>query len=375
MQDVASADTGSQPTPSSRRSARDQRHDWAHDRSPLQKLEVTLGGLSKEEKRARAQEAELKLQERLARKDAERDTRQAIQAVPRGLATAEDMSPKAANLERTSSNRKPRDDQSAAPHGRDIQVAKPQEPNHLGLDSYKSRVPEGKRRPEEPNFARSRTQSLNYPAVRPAKQPLYANDERPVGAVRRGSAPKRSVTVSNQPGAHDVAPHSGTRGFPGRTSFSSRQAGELPIPTKTSEQTSPKTREPPVHPDSGDRRTSQIQQPYGAEISGPYTTPNEGPMSHCQDPMHAQNGVSPQSKPKRQTVSFDVPPSVPPPVAEWKNAPVARLCASDFDFQNIDVSRSKAWWEGGSSANRRKSRALPNEYHAPVQKPKGKFVF
>lgn len=39
------------------------RHEWAPDRSPLQKLEVTLGDISKEEKRARVEEAEMLLRE------------------------------------------------------------------------------------------------------------------------------------------------------------------------------------------------------------------------------------------------------------------------------------------------------------------------
>ncbi|KIW87680.1 uncharacterized protein Z519_11654 [Cladophialophora bantiana CBS 173.52] len=45
---------------------RDEAHrrDWAPDRSPLQKLEVTLNDISKEEKRARVQEAEMLLRER-----------------------------------------------------------------------------------------------------------------------------------------------------------------------------------------------------------------------------------------------------------------------------------------------------------------------
>ena len=46
----------------------DQRRDWAADRSPLQKLEVTLNDISKEEKRARVQEAELLLKDSKAKR-------------------------------------------------------------------------------------------------------------------------------------------------------------------------------------------------------------------------------------------------------------------------------------------------------------------
>lgn len=44
-----------------------QKRDWAPDRSPLQKLEVTLNDISKEEKRARVQEAEMLLRDRDAK--------------------------------------------------------------------------------------------------------------------------------------------------------------------------------------------------------------------------------------------------------------------------------------------------------------------
>jgi hypothetical protein len=71
-------------------------------------------------------------------------------------------------------------------------------------------------------------------------------------------------------------------------------------------------------------------------------------------------------------VSFDVPPPTPPPIFEWRNAPVARLGAADFDFQHLDIDRSKAWWEGGASADRRKSRALPKNYQTAAQKLTGK---
>ncbi|KAJ5679580.1 hypothetical protein N7462_007824 [Penicillium macrosclerotiorum] len=73
----------------------------------------------------------------------------------------------------------------------------------------------------------------------------------------------------------------------------------------------------------------------------------------------------------RQTVSFDVPPPTPPPVFEWRNAPAARLESTDFDFQHMDINRSKAWWEAGDVKDRRKSRALPKDYQTPAQKLTG----
>lgn len=49
--------------------AADPRKEWAPDRSPLQKLEVKLNDISKEEKRARVEKAEKKMRERQAEKE------------------------------------------------------------------------------------------------------------------------------------------------------------------------------------------------------------------------------------------------------------------------------------------------------------------
>lgn len=91
-------------------------------------------------------------------------------------------------------------------------------------------------------------------------------------------------------------------------------------------------------------------------------------------PRAPQDSAESQVKPKKQSVSFNVPPPTPPPIFEWRNAQPARLAAPDFDFQNFDMERSKAWWEGGGSKDRRKSRALPKNYKSPAQKVTGKVL-
>lgn len=53
----------------------EQRREWAPDRSPLQKLEVTLNDISKEEKRARVEEAEMLLRESKSRRGGRRASR------------------------------------------------------------------------------------------------------------------------------------------------------------------------------------------------------------------------------------------------------------------------------------------------------------
>lgn len=383
VQMASPVDSGSQPTSSSRRSARDQRHGWAHDRSPLQKLEVTLDGISKEEKRARAQEAERKLQERMARKTAENEGRE-VPSGPRSLATAEVVSPKAVNLEPTASNRRPKG-KPAAPRGGDIQVSKRQGGNReLGS--------ERKRPPDDPKFIPNRAQSLQYPTVLQAEEPQYAKNEQPTRPVRRGSVPRKPVAASYQPAAYiDTPPQA--PGFPQATATPGTQARPLPIP-RVAEQTSAKKQGPPLN-EFEDRQTRPMQTtraPYRPGSFGErpksYPSRTEGdnePVLNATTDLkpydespgqvrEARDGPPSQSKPKRQTVSFNVPPPTPPPLSEWKNAPTARLNASDFDFQNFDVDKSKAWWEGGGSTDRRKSRALPNAYQKPTQKPQSKHL-
>lgn len=56
-----------------------QRHrDWAPDRSPLQRLELTLDGITKEEKRAQAEEAELVAREQKAGRGGERANQNSV---------------------------------------------------------------------------------------------------------------------------------------------------------------------------------------------------------------------------------------------------------------------------------------------------------
>ena len=68
---------GTMPTRSSTKrtsgKSTDPRKEWAPDRSPLQKLEVKLNDISKEEKRARVEKAERRLRERKAEEERQRN--------------------------------------------------------------------------------------------------------------------------------------------------------------------------------------------------------------------------------------------------------------------------------------------------------------
>ncbi|KAJ5172986.1 hypothetical protein N7492_005579 [Penicillium capsulatum] len=302
----------SAPSRSNTTHSSDHRRDWASDRSPLQKLEVTLTGISKEEKRAKVQEAELRLRERLARQKIEKGQGELAPESRTGSQQSARSGSKAASGTDVRGKQK---DILLNETTRDISPAKAQTPGGAAAVRH------------------SRNASMNpqYPAVRRREDPRYAQTEDAPPSAEMGNVPRRSVTVSgpsSKPGpAGENIKHA--RSASHHAAAKSAQAATLAAPVAAS----------------------------SAERMDPSSTARA-----------AQASVESHTKPKKQSVSFNVPPPTPPPIFEWKNAPTARLGATDFDFQHLDMERSKAWWEGGGSNNRRKSRALPKNYQTPAQK-------
>jgi hypothetical protein len=334
-----------QPSPLSRsnttQSTAEKRHDWASDRSPLQKLEVTLTGISKEEKRARVQEAEMRLRERLARQKAERVEADSTAVIP--LPKQMPEANPASRRPRTSGRR-------------DINM------EDVPRAATVSRQPEGMAM----RHHRNASTNQQYPAIqRPGGHP-YAQAEVAVPvSVRMSSVPRRSVTMSGPkpgpPGSSMAPTRSVSQSGPSNPVRAAPVAAGPPAgsmaPTRSVSQSGP---------------SKPVRAAAVAAVAADAVRVETPPA--LRTALAAQESVESHRKPKRekQSVSFDMPPPTPPPVFEWRNAPVARLGASDFDFQHLDISRSKAWWEGGGSKDRRKSRALPKNYQTPAQKLTGK---
>ncbi|KAK6583402.1 hypothetical protein PZA11_004478 [Diplocarpon coronariae] len=70
-----------------------RRREWAPARSPLQRLELTLDSITKEEKRARVEEAELLARESKAGRGGERASQKSVRSRNRSVATAPDATP------------------------------------------------------------------------------------------------------------------------------------------------------------------------------------------------------------------------------------------------------------------------------------------
>ncbi|KAG2027371.1 hypothetical protein GB937_001114 [Aspergillus fischeri] len=348
------------------RSSTNKQHEFAPDRSPLQKLEVTLSGISKEEKRARVLEAEMKLKERLARQQMEAENRNASltqpadsnstagtigSRMPQQLASQRDASQ--GEQENRSQKTKQSIGQNTVHRGHEATI-----PREQGV----------------PGQAKSSAQKPGPPAlsVAPEMQASKISNSKPLAGpiLNHGSVPRRSVSVTNGPGGHAL----NTTRYP-NTSRDGRDFSAVPGPSQKDHAMPSVAQMAHPQPYTGARVQQSRPPQRGLGGNRPYA---QGIAS--QQPEHlianthnavlndlSQDESGPHTKPKRNTVSFNVPPPTPPPLSEWKNAPVARLGASDFDFQLLDVDRSKAWWEGGGS-NRRKSRALPSAYQKPAQK-------
>ncbi|KAG2418194.1 hypothetical protein HFD88_001295 [Aspergillus terreus] len=306
------------------RSTSDQRHDWASDRSPLQKLEVTLNGISKEEKRARVLEAEMKLKERMAREKRE------------GSITTQ--SPQRARSER--------------PTNPPVIVGAP--------SSIDSRRPSAQ---ENATTTRSHAPSMKYGVLGPS-----SDNRANMPAMKMGHVPRRSVSTNHRAANGLDAPWTNESIPSEKTATKTMTISQAEPPRNPSAMTQPGqnrnvlAQNRPIPQDDGRK---ELTKAAGLHQPGVMASLNIDRDIHQQSAPMGPPSDTQSTKPKRQTVSFNVPPPTPPPLSEWKTAPVARLGVSDFDFQSIDVDKSTAWWEGGSSNNRRRSRALPTTYQKP----------
>ncbi|KAL4814789.1 hypothetical protein BDW67DRAFT_81583 [Aspergillus spinulosporus] len=349
------------------KSSKGEQHDWAYNRSPLQKLEVALGGISKEEKRARALEAERKLRERMAAASAK---------------SAAAPAPESSRIKPELAVQQPA-------HENEVPVRRPSRKvqNPQGSRSYERQENINPRQEADytrPSTSRARAPSIHGSETRPLSESQGATNKPPaMRQVKGGNTARRSISITHQPEELRMTSRESSQAHP----RSSRTIPQVPtthqVPKSTTAQARPVT--------NGQQYSDTKLGAAPLVSSRPEPTTQNGrlvdsqaaniPPDRIPAPHELGNGAEPigpgsdesmqrpQTKSRRHTVSFNVPPPTPPPLSEWKTAPTVRLSPSDFDLQALDVDRNKAWWEAGSR-DRRQSRALPKDYQKPpVQKP------
>ena len=371
----------------------DQR-DWAPDRSPLQKLEVTLNDISKEEKRARVQEAEMLHREKTrskqpaGRRAAEPPMDQAQPStiedvgVVRGLSTThkdrlqhstiiESRKPDAMRL--SSSERPGFDYQSAGQPTRSVTISRRSQkptgtqPIAASARAVSSSHAQAYQEPV-PSISQSRSVSATNPGSRNApsdglaptasqrtrQKPILDSDRIPTAQERNASHraaldrltgstnPAKSRTDSrrlqDEQGMRDQGISTGT--------VSTHHATTMTAPDLIS-----KTR--------AAQSAVRTSTPQGQGIPvGLGVQDSPGMRSVDSSTPGDSVGNLMQKHKRRSSVSFKEPYERRRPVDEWKATETARLSAEDFSHEQKPApSTNTAWWEEDSKSRRRDSRA------------------
>lgn len=341
----------------SRRSSTDthRQSGWTKKRSPLTKLKVTLDNISKEEKRAKVEEAERRLGEAQARRQAELlnsnvQSTSTIETAPKPLPKVELSSPEDARPPRrmdTISRQKPEIYDPDAEYSRRNYAASNIK-KQQGL--LPSALPKTRRVSDDEHLQNlpveePATSIRDHQAFQPPPNPPNS------GPQRRFSLSKAvGVGRSNSQKLQKPVPKEFRAHLTGNQAAGSRSQSDGTIPAGNQVSTS-----------IGDRPGDEDHVGLGLSHV------DDEPQSHA---PHKENG---KGKQKQVTVSFAVPPPTPPPISEWKNAVACRLRESDFDLR--DSHLDKSWWETGGSRRRRRSHKIDTEDIMPRRKLKKSAPF
>ncbi|KIW19701.1 hypothetical protein PV08_00275 [Exophiala spinifera] len=403
-----------------------QRRDWAPDRSPLQKLEVTLNDINKEAKRAKVQEAEMLIRERNANKG-NNDSNSPREPLPTHRSVS--------GSKRTTSRRDPPTEATLEDVGlvRNLSTTHRQRLQHsTTLDNHQPDIRtlsgEGPSGFDYTVSSPMQTSATNKPRRSSTK---YRGDDRdanesPELAARSefasgpsetiqsrkrkehksaGGQSSRSGDIDRQP----VAEHTLDRRLPRRESLMERQNAShkatlekltgVSAPNSLAREGSRKLQKP--RPASIDR--TMPSDAYPSRIPVPTTKKSESidptswmtisnsPVSQRHPPHTPPPAVrglqasphpsSPRSPPekvadairqrqRKSSVSFKEPMNRRP-VDEWKEAGTARLTAEYFSMEAAaPLDKSKAWWEQpATGSGRRRSRSASASNQAGQEGP------
>ncbi|RDL32965.1 Metallo-dependent phosphatase [Venustampulla echinocandica] len=396
-----------------------RRREWAPDRSPLQRLELTLDSITKEEKRARVEEAELLAREAKRGRGGEKAKQNSVRFRNRPVAKGE-----------TSTEPDP---QTSADRGlsRNLsgKLRKPQ-PRSETTEPSTSAAPPTERptnvfdyqmQPEHPGDVQKEVKS----GVPRRGQSVRDRSYIPVavGTAAAGGAAKLGRSASNKlkkeppgdpwlhlrveaenlsqtvPPRRQSVPNQQTRGPSDdaalRSQPQSSRDKELPVLPPESQQTSNRSVNKPDSPSSEDvdvkpvRRgtLTKLQRLTGENIV-PQSSRSIQPRKEQATEVVKVNGTKYQIPP---TVSDDITRNSPhheplgpignPPDAlgskqqshpgegvyvpsrrldEWKKGGIAQLSGSLLDLaddEQVELEKDKTWWEAGNTGKRRRSTA------------------
>ncbi|EEH20793.1 hypothetical protein PABG_03024 [Paracoccidioides brasiliensis Pb03] len=381
------------------------RRDWAPEKSPLQKLEFTLKDISKEEKRARVEEAEMLLREakagRRSRQMSRDITPTSQPSTTRGPKSGAEPSSllEEAGLVRSLSNKQrdrlrhsaviestEADAKRFSKDGRGGFEYEEQIPNEIGQPPAQEEEPVLSEQIDVPrDMGRQRGWELSDDTT------TQTADQRTNDAATLQKVHAPYNRIPDEPG--DSNPHAQNKELGGPAILEDVQCSnsrklQKPLPKILNSQFLADHRErqrtfpphvssdsvahdarPPTNRNNASTNKNTLENlPVGLGLSN--TTPPQATVSGT--PQQTRNG-----KTKQHSVSFAVPPPTPPPLSEWKTAVIGRLFSADFDLRELrNAELEKAWWEGGGSARKSKSNVVAYEQHSPSKtKPKNNTPF
>lgn len=393
------------PSPSTNRrqsstGVADSRSGWAPDRSPLQTLEVKLNDISKEEKRARVEQAEQRLRNSKASNGRSRTDNKADPSVNRIPAR------------RVSADTGSRSKEGSPKQARQVREGYPQ-----GIDHSPRDAPADSEAIDDTHARPDRYQELRSERA-PAGADQYSSQGRTRQTARRSSEltkpeqqPGRAVRFEGNGQLEDLGSSPENYHGPGleysngldRQSVAYQQEAAPDLGKATSLQYK---RSSQGQTKMGSRYSKQVpsqqQNLYSSRAQS--SAPNETAATYggLPDPVpgnavlgqsqHHTYEIPPQTASginAKQTVGFSSPqaavgnasdgrshrlsgilhhghkdqnrqPKVldttPRRLDEWKHGGTARLTAADHRAEAEPVTKSNTWWEGGGSGSKRTSR-------------------
>jgi len=376
--------------------------EWAPDRSPLQKLEVKLSDISKEEKRARVQEAEQRLKDSQAgnaRRISGREGGSALDrnSSRRGSATTNETRPRGPRqyLDLSQSERQalpptaPGKSLLPAPVLADVSTTARSDKRRESLpaQSYPQREPaKGQTAYHQPtNRDRSHRTSLRAAEMSQSQQP-----ERGVRFQGQDGAEEMEV-YSSEPDVMDVRNHRKSsvtealaKSDEGRNARRNKlRQDPQTIKDQSSVQEIPETQQELYRSRADETHNNASAATYGG-VADPvsrnavkahgqafkYKIPPQtasgiqarqvvgfgsGPQNAVEAPAHRKHHLSDilHRGHNHAAESYEQSGATPRHLDEWRRAGTARLTAADFGFENEPEKDQDAWWEGRRSGSRR----------------------
>ena len=341
---------------------------WASDRSPLQKLEVKLSDISKEEKRARVEKAEQRLRE--SKLTAQRDTLRSLETTngaPARRASASNSDTKPTRLQQTP-YKKEMDERESQPqdltHGQSKRTSERK-------NSISIRNRQNERGVRFQNMNELDSVGLNggisqgdadnqQKSSKTEKKRASEQDQLPREDFRQSSSDVQTVPRKVPSEQHDLYT---SKVQPSRELDTAAAFGGQPDPV-------------PGHAVTGRRQVPKHEVPpqTAAGIQARQKVGFDSDPQHITEvPTHRKHHLTDVLHHRRVQAINVLPPTVSNPrhLDEWRYGGVGKLTADDF---LDDPGDNSPWWENSASSSRRRfQRANVSEKDA-YQEGSGKHI-